>query len=216
MIGMAISQSALARLLLYAVLLGGCLGVCYDVLGLNRVFFGGSFSPRTAAYLQTLRLPWLRSRQRAVGKGRLLKIAVFFSDFLFCVIAGCFVILLFYQFNSGKIRIPALVCVAVGFVLYRMTLGQLTAVFFEWVIFLSKTAVRYVAFFLLFPFRRVGSRVKRQIRYLLERRKSRVDARRRSAFTAQETSRLEQNACGMIFEPVDCRLDESIKIGEVK
>lgn len=199
---MEVSQVALARLLLYAVLSGGCLGSLYDLFRMTRLLcFGASCSPNTAAYLQSLRLrlPLLHPQKRRSEHRRALRFAVFFGDLLFCLIAGSVIVLLFFQFNSGKIRIPALICAAIGFVCYRMTLGRLTAIVFEWVAFLSETALRYAVFFLLFPFRRTAIALRRRICRIVRMHKSRVEAQARMRFTARETRRLTQHACGMTF-----------------
>ena len=150
---MDISQAALARLYLYALLLGIGLGILYDLLRITRVFLGAHYSRRAARRLQELHLPLLRPRLKR-RESRALGIVVFLEDLLFCLFAAVAMILLFYEANRGKIRFPALICVGAGFLLYRSTLGRLVMLSSEVIVFALDTAFRYVCFscFFLFAF----------------------------------------------------------------
>ena len=104
---MEISQSALARLWLYAFLLGVGLGAVYDALRILRVFLGVSYSNRFSQQLKEVHLPLLPPR-RATRPSRWLPVVIFVQDVLFGVVGGVGIVILFYWFNNGKIRIPAM------------------------------------------------------------------------------------------------------------
>ncbi|MBQ8416938.1 MAG: spore cortex biosynthesis protein YabQ [Clostridia bacterium] len=151
---MYFSQSALAALWLYAFLLGLFLGAVYDALRITRIFLGASYSPRLKEKLQAVTLPFLKKRVRRIKRqGVFFWIFVFIGDLLFSLLGGVLLILLFYQFNSGKIRFPAFFCTGVGFFLYRKTLGRLVMLLSEAIAFVLESAVRYLCFFAALPFR---------------------------------------------------------------
>ena len=73
---MDISQAALARLYLFALLLGIGLGVVYDLLRITRVFLGAHYSRRAAKRLQEISLPLLRARKKKTESRALGFVAV--------------------------------------------------------------------------------------------------------------------------------------------
>ncbi|MBQ7334900.1 MAG: spore cortex biosynthesis protein YabQ [Clostridia bacterium] len=208
---MSISQSALAWLYLYALILGMCLGAIYDLLRITRVFLGVHYSRRAAKRLQEIRLPFL-SPYRKKKENRALGIVVFFEDLFFCIFAGIAMILLFYIQNNGKIRFPAFLCAGAGILLYRATLGRLVMLFSEVIAFVIETAVRYTVFFLLYPVRKLAKFIKTKVQIAVN---SSVQARRKSLrrrFTASETGRGKRNACGLI--PTDIPKSKTLKRGK--
>ena len=198
---MEISQSSLAWLYFYALLLGIAAGFLYDLLRITRVFLGVHYSRRAAKKIKELQLPLLEKRKKR-GESRALGTVVFVEDLLFCLVAGIAMILLFYGANGGRIRMLAFVSAGAGFFLYRATLGRLMMVFSEVIAFCVETAVRYVLFFLLYP-------IKRTIRFLRKRcvatkirAKNASQKRNRRRFTERERERSQKNACGMVPETV--------------
>ena len=198
---MDISQSALAWLYLYALLLGMALGAFYDVFRITRVFLGVHYSRRAARRLQELRLPFLKPHQKH-KESRALGFVIFLEDLVFCMLAGISLILLFYEANNGKFRFPVLLCAGAGFLLYRGTLGRFVMLFSEVIAFLIETAVRYLFFFLLFPFRVVSRWLQKRIRKAADHT---VRLRRRNVrrhYTAAQSGRVLRDACGLIPEEV--------------
>lgn len=144
----------MAQLWLYAFLLGLFLGVAYDALRITRIFLGASYSPHLREKLQAVTLPLLKKRVRRIKRqGVLFWIFVFIGDLLFALLGGVLLILLFYQFNNGKIRFPAFFCTGIGFLFYRKTVGKLVMLCSEAIAFALEAAVRYLFFFAVFPFR---------------------------------------------------------------
>ena len=194
---MGISQSALSMLYLYALLLGVGLGAVYDLLRISRVFLGVHYSRRAAKRLQQIKLPLLKPRRRR-GESRMLGAVVFFEDLLFCLFAGIALILLFYAANNGKIRFPAFLCAAAGFLLYRVTIGRLVMLFSEVIAFVLECAVRYLVYFVSFPFVKLAGFVCRRaaIAAAYGVRAHQKALRRR--FTEREIARMQRDACGLL------------------
>lgn len=196
---MDISQAALARLYLFALLLGIGLGVVYDLLRITRVFLGAHYSRRAAKRLQEISLPLLRARKKKT-ESRALGFVVFLQDLLFCLFAAVAVILLFYEANRGKIRLPALLCVGVGFLLYRGTLGRLVMLFSEVIAFAIETVGRYLCFFAFLPVRLLGRWIGKKLRQMHTRLSLAGQRRTRQRYTAQLLARTERDAGGLIPE----------------
>ena len=196
---MNISQSAIAQLYLYALLLGVLLATVYDVLRITRVFLGVRYSRRTVKKLQEIRLPFLKPYQRR-GESRLLGIVVFLEDLLFCIFSAVALILLFYQANNGRLRFPAILLVGVGFLLYRGTLGRLLMLFSEVIAFFVEVFFRYLVFFTTLPFRFLVRLICKRI-HALASKAARVQKRSvRNRYTKEQLQRLQRDACGLIPE----------------
>lgn len=214
---MELSQSALARLYFYALILGVCLAALYDLLRITRVFLGVHYSRRAADRLQRIRLPLLSPHKKST-ESRALGTVVFFEDLLFCVFSGVAFILLFYRANNGKIRFPVFICAAAGFLLYRGTLGRAVMLFSEVIAFGIETVVRYAAFFISYPFRMLFSWLVGRIRQIVKRGKERKQRAKRRRFTRMEDRRIAQNACGLLPEdmPKPVKLKRGKKLGKGK
>lgn len=194
---MEISQFVLAQLWLYAFLLGVGLGAVYDALRITRVFLGTSYTKGKTDRLHRIELPYLKPRPRR-RTSRLLGAVIFLEDFLFALFGGVAIILLFYQVNSGTVRMPAFLCVAVGFLLYRATLGILVMRVSEIVVFAIETAVRYVFFVVSLPVRYLARLLRSAIRKTLYKHRVRVAKKQRAALTRQVWEDLKRDACGLL------------------
>ena len=99
-----LSQKRLLLLLVFALVIGFCLGFLYDGIRL----------------LRSLRKP----RKKLF---RFLNVCVIsLEDFLFFTFGGVVMSILFYVINSGKVRPSAFVTAVFGFWLFRVTLSRLT------------------------------------------------------------------------------------------
>ncbi len=81
-------------LALWSVIVGAFLCVVYDVFRVTR----------------------LRRRQNSV--------LLFFCDIAFCLIATCAMLLLFFNLSFGKMRAYAFALVAIGFLVWRLTVSR--------------------------------------------------------------------------------------------
>ncbi|MBE6602306.1 MAG: hypothetical protein E7637_07385 [Ruminococcaceae bacterium] len=198
---MAISQGSLAWLYACACLLGLALGAVYDLLRITRVFLGVRYSRRASRRLRAIRLPLLAPRTKR-RESRALGVVVFFEDLFYCLFAGIAMILLFYECNNGKIRYPVFFLVAVGFLVYRYTLGRIVMLFSEAITFVLETAFRYFFFFIFYPFRFLYKQIKRAVAKCKDRAMRARKRRSRSRYTERELARTQKNACGLIPEDV--------------
>lgn len=196
---MEISQSSLAWLYLCAMLLGCALGAVYDLLRITRVFLGVRYTHRGAERLSKRKLPFLKECRRK-KENPALGVVIFLEDFLFCVFCGIAMILLFYVCNNGKIRYSVFPVAVAGFLCYRGTLGRLVMLFSEVIAFALKTTVRYVFFFLSFPFRLIGRTLKKEFCKTLFRVRAAQTVKKRRRYTEKERARSALNACGLLSE----------------
>lgn len=186
---MNISQSAIALLYLYAFLLGVCLGGLYDVLRITRIFLGEHYSRHTVARLRAVHLPLIGGYREHRAR-RALGAVILIEDFLFCIVAGVAFILLHYEAFNGKFRISVLLLSALGFWIYRATLGKPVMLFSETVAFCLEIGFRYAVFFVLFPIRWTGAKLIR----LLGQSIGAVLRRRRASARKRYTNRQMRGA----------------------
>ena len=99
-----LSQKKLLLLLVFALVIGFCLGFLYDGIRL----------------LRSLRKPEKKTFRF------LNACLISLEDFLFFVFGGVVMSILFYVMNSGKVRPLAFVMAVLGFSLFRRTLGKVT------------------------------------------------------------------------------------------
>lgn len=189
---MTISQTQLAILYLSSVLMGGCLGLLYDGFRIARIFLGEHFSS-VASRFSAVDLPLIGAPKQPRSRKRLKAVILFFGDFWFCVIASVMLILLFYWLNHGKVRLMTFVLAGSGFYLYRITIGKVIMLCSETIAFVLQTVVRYVCFFLLFPFKWVAGKTYRLIKSLVKRQKDARMRRIRLRYTSSQMDRLEDD-----------------------
>ena len=149
---MELSQLALLRLYLLAVLLGVFLGVIYDILRISRVFLGVRYSRRAFRSLYEKKLPYIKmsgERRESPFLGTL----IFFEDLFFGVFCGVSTILLFYAANNGNFRFLVLVCILGGFFLYRGTIGRPIMLASELIAYGVEAVFRYAVFIGWLPVR---------------------------------------------------------------
>ena len=123
---MEISQITLAKLLLYAFLLGLAVGALYDAGRLLRILLGVERSDGFGSRIYEWKLPICKRPMRS-GEGRRVSRALVINicDFL-CVIAATLgILILSYAYNSGRVRFFTLLGATVGFFLYRAFLSKI-------------------------------------------------------------------------------------------
>ena len=80
-----------------------------------------------------------------------------------------------------------------GFYLYRITIGKVIMLCSETIAFVLQTVVRYVCFFLLFPFKWVAEKMYLLIKSLVKRQKDARMRRIRLRYTLSQMDRLEDD-----------------------
>lgn len=122
---MLADTEAVFVLLCFSFVVGMALGAFYDAI---MLFVDGAFPEKT---VKKEKIPLPHNAEEA--KKALLPldkriyprdIVLFFTDITFCAISACTVIVLLYHLNYGRVRILSLVASAVGFALYRKTVGR--------------------------------------------------------------------------------------------
>ena len=194
---MEISQLILAKLWLYAFTLGAELGAVYDVLFVTRVFLGVPFSPRVAkriASSDSRLLAPLRMRERP-----LLKCVIcFLEDLLFSLFAAVSIILLFYGWNDGIVRIPAIFCTALGFFGYRATLGKLLRPTLELLCVCISNLILVTLQFLTSPLRAAFAALRAFLLRCLRKCLRLWERKQRKRFTQAQARGIGKNACGLL------------------
>ena len=188
---MEISQTAIGLLYLYGTLLGASLGLFYDLLRVTRIFLGVHYSRSVSGRLQTIKLPLLPP-YREHEESQALGVVVLIEDLLFSILCGISLILLFYECNDGMIRFPVFFAFFAGFFLYRMTLGRLVMLVSEFAAFLIESAVRYVWYFLSYPFRMAGKFLCHLGKQFARKMRSDLLHRLRVRYDRSELRKLEQ------------------------
>ncbi len=139
------------QLILFFLFPGILLGAVYDlfrILRLARTDPKGAIVPKLYAHFKIERKVRLQSERK---KERFLYAMVFAEDVLFCLIAAVTEILLFYHLNGGVIRIYGLLLSALGFFLYRMSLGRLVIGMAKKIIRLGRQLIYIVFMVFLTP-----------------------------------------------------------------
>ena len=141
---MRLDQGGVAALYLWSFLLGVCFGAVYDLLRITRVLLGVHYSRRTADRLRTIQLPLLPPIRKR-KESRFLGLVIFLEDLLFCLLVGSVMILLFYSANHGRIRPPAFILAAGGFLFYRGSIGRAVMTFSEVIAFVLEVIATSVS-----------------------------------------------------------------------
>lgn len=192
---MELSQTGIAKLYLFALILGVALGFILDMLRLPRIF-----AQQTVDFGKQTPANSLRKRHIVAF------VIVFLEDFLFCIAAAVSLILLFYEQNNGKVRPFAFLAAGIGFTLYRLTLAKpirrLTELIFQWIIRTMKT----VAHALLKPLRRFYLAVSLVVKKRLSAWRAIVERQKRKRHTAKIFALVETTAAGLL--PNDCVLSK--------
>ena len=175
------------------------MGLLYDGFRIARIFLGEHFS-KVANRFEKVNLPLIGMPKKPRSRNRLREIFIFVSDFVFCIIASVMLILLFYQMNHGKIRFMTFVLAGAGFYLYRFTLGKPVMACSETIAFVLQTAVRYVCFFVCFPFQWLAKKAFNFVKSIMNKQSDRRMRRIRVRYTAHQLAHLESVASSVLLE----------------
>lgn len=191
---MEFSPKLLAGLVVQAIILGGVLGFLYSLLRISRVLLGGRGQYPVSRKFEETEFPiigkcLLKRKKRRSARIFLMLIA-FLEDVLFCVIVALGIVLLAYVGNNGRIRWFMPLGVLCGFVLFELTAGRIIAAFSELLAVVIRLFVRYLIFFVLFPFKAVSKRVAVLMNAAIQGIRARLHAVRDRKFHEEETRRL--------------------------
>ena len=183
---MLISQTALAKLCLFAFLLGVVFGFFYDLLRITRVLCGAEYGSNKKKRPYDQPLPLIGKAKRQKIKKPWIDILTVIQDFLFCVCASIALIVLFYQENQGNIRVSACLASAFGFVAYRAILGKPIMYASEWIAFGVQVIFRYCLFFILLPLRWLLAQIIRLLKKIVGYLLRCADRRARLRYTKKQ------------------------------
>lgn len=166
---MEISMRALLFSFIWSILVGVCLGAAYDVVRIQRIFFGVSYGRTSAASLSEIKLPLISKykKESPQKEKKFSKIAtgalIFAGDILFCVFAALVLIVFIYHSNDGKARWMIFFGAAAGFAAYYFSIGNVVMFFSQYIVFAIKCVTSYVLFFITFPIRLLLSLARRSL-----------------------------------------------------
>ena len=129
-----LSQELIATLILYSLVCGVCLGVLYEVARFIRCLVLGGDKVGTL---------------RAVIAATIS----FLSDLVFIILCAACGILITFEMCDGVFRGVVYVGIALGLLIYRVTLGMLTSVLVERLANVVKRMMRWVFRMAILPFR---------------------------------------------------------------
>ena len=136
---MEISQSELFVLLIHSAVGGAILGLLYDLMRAARMIVKAALTSKETV----LSRPLEKNAQKSLlADGKDLNgfsrvacwLVTFMTDVFFMITSAVTVIMIAYACNSGRMRWMLLIGHAIGFVLYRNTIGKVTTRFFAIVI----------------------------------------------------------------------------------
>ena len=193
------TPSALFRLILQAVFLGLALGVLYSALRFTQILSTGEDAIRNEK-IGALKFPLIgtlvKERPERPRKTRKwgLCLLTFFEDIVFCVSVAVGIVLLAFVGNCGQIRWFLPLGVALGFLLFRISVGKYIDRKMALIAALLTLIRRYVGFFLAFPFRIIFRKVKSICRRIVSAYVQRRTKKRELRYAKEERSRLLQLA----------------------
>ena len=157
---MEISQSALFMLILYSAATGGVLGLIYSLVRLVREII----IPSSERY-ENIVLPLIKKRayKNKCGKlfGILKQLLLGLLDLTFMITCAIAVILVAYTENMGRMRWLIPFGAALGFFLYRATLGRLILKISVAAAFFVRAASVYLYSILTLPIRLLIGKIRR-------------------------------------------------------
>ena len=136
---MQLSQSVLFQLCCASFFAGILLSLFYDVLHMIRLWFTPAQFRYTLPKIRQM-CP-TRTRKSTKKKNRDIKIAVFFGDVFFCLVCAITLILLLFWLNNGAFRVMAVLCMAIGFYLCRISISKGVRSISQWFTFGVETVL---------------------------------------------------------------------------
>lgn len=168
---MEISQSGFLLLFVRAALAGICLGCLYECLALLRQML----SPDVSAEKLCAGLPkgfWKRPffarapllKPEKLGKVGRIFLQVFFAiaDALFAFSFGMAAVLVAYAGNSGRMRGWILLGIAVGYILFRLTVSRVLNGLIQVLAWMFRLVLGMMKEGILFPIRKMQARIRKR------------------------------------------------------
>lgn len=195
---MEISPLSLSFLLLYSFVFGAFLGVFHDANRIVRIFCGVHYSEKRFKSLYARRLPIVHrslsvKETKGLRKGA-LNLLIFFQDILLFLVGAVGLVILHYEYNSGRFRFFSLLAMVVGFLLYYFTLGKLVMFFSEAIVFVIKATFLIVFDCILRPIRAIGRFLSKNLKKIGIFYQIFLEKRRRKLYNINKKKRLLTDA----------------------
>lgn len=181
---MEVSMTALALSLFWALAAGAFLGAVYDVIRIQRMFFGVTYGSGSAAKLKEIKLPLISKYKFASSRDKkqrskrtsdvALNIMIFFGDLLFCIFSSLVCVVFIYHANAGKARWIVFFGFLLGFLAYYFSIGRLVTFFSQYIVFAIRSAVKYLLFFTVVPIKFALSGAARFASYVYYQIKAKI------------------------------------------
>ena len=146
---MRLSQSALFLLLCASFSVGLILAFFCDVLYMARLWLMPSGIRYTVPNIQKLRAS--RIKKETAKKSKSLRVVIFLSEVLLCLVGAILLILLLYWLNNGAFRAVAPLCMIAGFWLWYRFISKSVRILLQWLAFCFET----ILYALFLPIKRL-------------------------------------------------------------
>ena len=152
---MQVLMQAQFRALVAALVLGVLYGVLYDAVRVLLVLIGAR-NARVAPWAARLRLPALPvdfATRTKVRLPRTSAVLLFVLEFIYALLCGILFMLFAYVQNDGTVRFYYLVCAAVGFSAYYLSIGRFVMAVTGGIAFFLRVAFFYFSLAIFVPMR---------------------------------------------------------------
>ena len=178
------------------------LSIFYDLLYSSRLWLMPSQRRYTVPAIQKMHK--VRIKKGNASNQKLLSIAVFLGDVLFCIVSAITLILLRYWLNNGAFRAGAPLLMILGFFLWRVSLSEGFRIALQWSVFGTETVVRV----LFMPFKRLFTCVLEKVKAHLKARHKKHCEKQRRSYTKNEFQNIAKTAERLLPLPPKNRMQK--------
>ena len=137
----------------------------YDVIRIQRVFFGVRYSKKSFEWLYNKKFPLISNAKKSFVNEKIRKVAlnalIFVQDIFFCIACAVSFLVLTYYENDGMIRALPIITLFLGFVCYYFSFAKLVMLFSEAICFFIKIVIAYLCYFIVLPLRLIWRLLKK-------------------------------------------------------
>ncbi len=161
-------------------MLGLVFGLIYDCVRIIRKLIIGDFSPKFQEKMSNKVFPKITNPLKKQNKkGRISKqVITAIFDFLYCFIITLPLTIFIHVVNSGNVRWYILAGVFGGILIYLFTIGKLTLLINEYIIFYIKIILSYLKYYILKPIKALIKKIKDKSSKLISKHKNRAKKRK--------------------------------------
>lgn len=143
-------------LLFGGLVLGLIFGVIYDFFRFARLSVQSKRQAPKGRFFELIspkrRLIYITRKKSKTGKN-IASVVIMIEDILFFIIVGALIVLFFLGKNDGAIRLSVIAFSAIGFIIYLSTVGKITFLASEYIIFFARCLLYWIFYVILLPIR---------------------------------------------------------------